>query len=157
MLSPSLAHCVTFESFCTTVPIEEIESQAYKQARLRIPHRWESPEYSATYTGKGYVRRAMREGFIRVDMPLSMLEISEDDLALERLARLELLGGTEDPIWVYIDRDMETGTALYSVMDGNNRCQYRKQRNVERIPAFVTGKVYEYRVLYDQLLKQGYR
>jgi hypothetical protein len=144
---------MTFDEFVVRVPLAEIEHQATRQAQLRIPRSWETAEMSATYTGKGYIRQAKRVGFIRVDMPLDMLEISQRDIAADRQERLERINGTEDPIWVYIDRDMCSDRLIYSILDGNNRAYFRAKRGLTTIPAYVTGR--EYRLLYDALLRRG--
>lgn len=141
---------ISFEEFTKPVPMEIIEYQAKRQAALRIPRAYESPEWSATYSGRGFIRIGRLRGYILVEMPLDLLQVSECDLAPERLARLESIGGTNDPIWVHIDKDAMG--EIYSVIDGNNRCHYRFAHNMLTIPAFVTGT--DYRPLYDLLMRR---
>ncbi|RRJ54646.1 hypothetical protein EHV15_34175 [Paenibacillus oralis] len=140
---------LSFENFIRPVPLPIIEYQACRQAEMRIPRHFETPEISATYTGKGFIRHARVKGFIYAEVPIDLLEISKTDLAPERMGRLEMIGGTDDPIWVFIDRDMESDGLIYSIMDGNNRAQYRSSRGIETIPAFVTG--HDYRHFYETL------
>lgn len=140
---------LSFEDFIRPVPLSIIEYQARRQAELRIPRHFETPEISATYTGNGFIRHARVKGFIFAEVPIDLLEISTTDLAHERMDRLEKIGGTDDPIWVFIDRDMERDGLIYSIMDGNNRAQYRSNHGFETISAFVTG--HDYRCLYETL------
>jgi len=144
---------ISYQEFIRPVPLHVIEYQARRQASLRIPRSLETPEYSATYTGNGFIRRARIKGFIFVDIPIDLLEISQDDLSLERMDRLELIGGTEDPIWVSIHRDKGSETLVYSIMDGNNRAQYRFNHQLMTIPAFITGE--DFKPLYQELKNRG--
>lgn len=144
---------LSFEDFIRPVPLPIIEFQARRQAALRIPRSFETPEYSATYTGNGLIRHGRIKGYIYAEFPTDLLKISKVDLAPERMNRLELIGGTEDPIWVFVDRDMGSDGLIYSILDGNNRAQYRLNHEIKTIPAFVTGHDYKY--LYQVLTDRG--
>lgn len=151
---------ISFEEFIQPVPLHVIEYQARRQAALRIPRRFETPECSASYTGQGFIRHALIKGFIYVEIPVDLLQVSKVDLCPERQNRLERIGGTDDPIWVFVDQDMASDSLIYSIIDGNNRTQYRIKRGMNTIPAFITGNNYKplYQILKEQgmLTKQAY-
>lgn len=144
---------IPYAQFIQKVPVKEIAYQAARQARLRIPRKGEPHWMSDYYTGRGFVRVAKIRGYIKVDMPVELLEVQECDIAPERMARLENIGGTNDPIWVTID-SLDAGKPIYRVDDGNNRVKYARIKGRLLIPAFVTA--YEedgYRNLYAELSK----
>ena len=74
-----------------------------------------------------------------VQMPVSMSDVHDREISPERQARLDAIGGTNDPIMSFVDHDMATGKPVYSIDDGNNRAASAKKNGKTSIPAFIHG------------------
>ena len=124
-------------------PIEWVLEVAKRNADMRIPRTNESKEDANSYAWndrkeRSFRRTAEKHGFYEVDMPLSLVRHNEREVAPERQARLDEIGGTTDPIFIGIDRHMGTGEPQYNVDDGNNRVAWAIAHGKDTIRAFVT-------------------
>jgi len=96
-------------------------------------YRW-SPKREAQYRNRVFPRRNVH----LVDIPVSLLTISQRDLAPERRERLEHHQGTDDPVMVSIDRHGPGYQQLmFNVDDGNNRARWHLDHGSPTVPAFL--------------------
>jgi hypothetical protein len=97
-------------------------------------------------------KRFDRDNVHLVDMPVSMLEISDSDVVPERQQRLDKIGGSDDPAIVHIDgKNGNSSEVVFTVDDGNNRAAWAKKNGRSTIPAFVHGDAENIVKLREQL------
>jgi hypothetical protein len=154
----------SFEEFATKAPVEDVIIQAKKAADMRLPRKDEEPEDTASYrwtdrSEKSWRKRHEKNGFYRVDMPITLLNTNSGEVVPERQARLDKAGGSDDPIFVGIDSNNgDVIKAVFNVDDGNNRVAWAKNNGKKTVPAFVTPNAdWHLQYLFDQLSQSDSR
>ena len=121
-------------------------AEARRQEQFQLAREGQKPEDAAGHardnTATIEERGKTDGGYVRVDVPTAMLGKDETHVSPERQARLEKIGGTQDPIFIADAPIIQDGKRVLTPINGNNRIAYAESHGIETVPAYVTRKAW---------------